>query len=92
MPHLQLDRRQVEGGQVVVSVAFSVLAITLPAGPEGQPLVNATISGIRDIPWLENTGKPRAFEDYDMPAKAFAELKAQLDADAQVLRTLGGRP
>jgi uncharacterized membrane protein len=27
-----------------------------------------------------------------MPAKAFAELKAQLDADAQVLRTLGGRP
>ncbi len=27
-----------------------------------------------------------------MPAKAFAELKAQLDADAQVLRTLGGKP
>ena len=27
-----------------------------------------------------------------MPAKAFAELKAQLDADVQVLRTLGGRP
>lgn len=27
-----------------------------------------------------------------MPAKAFAELKAQLNADAQVLRTLGGRP
>ena len=27
-----------------------------------------------------------------MPARAFAELKAQLDADAQVLRTLGGRP
>lgn len=27
-----------------------------------------------------------------LPAKAFAELKAQLDADAQVLRTLGGRP
>ncbi|TFZ03031.1 hypothetical protein EZ313_17600 [Ramlibacter henchirensis] len=27
-----------------------------------------------------------------MPAKAFAELKAQIDADAQVLRTLGGRP
>ncbi|MGC5075538.1 phospho-N-acetylmuramoyl-pentapeptide-transferase [Agrococcus sp. DT81.2] len=40
-------------GQVIVSVAFSVLAITLPAGPEGQPLVNATISGIRDIPWLD---------------------------------------
>jgi O-antigen/teichoic acid export membrane protein len=27
-----------------------------------------------------------------LPAKAFAELKAQLDADAQVLRTLGGKP
>jgi hypothetical protein len=27
-----------------------------------------------------------------LPAKAFAELRAQLDADAQVLRTLGGRP
>lgn len=27
-----------------------------------------------------------------LPAKAFAELKAQLDADVQVLRTLGGRP
>jgi hypothetical protein len=27
-----------------------------------------------------------------MPAKAFAELRAQLDADAQALRTLGGRP
>ena len=27
-----------------------------------------------------------------LPAKAFAELKAQLDADAQVLRTLGGHP
>jgi hypothetical protein len=26
-----------------------------------------------------------------LPAKAFAELRAQLDADAQVLRTLGGR-
>jgi hypothetical protein len=27
-----------------------------------------------------------------MPARAFAELRAQLDADAQALRTLGGRP
>ena len=27
-----------------------------------------------------------------LPAKAFADLRAQLDADAQVLRTLGGRP
>lgn len=27
-----------------------------------------------------------------LPARAFAELRAQLDADAQVLRTLGGRP
>jgi hypothetical protein len=27
-----------------------------------------------------------------MPAKAFAELRAQLDADAQALRTLGGHP
>lgn len=27
-----------------------------------------------------------------LPAKAFAELRAQLDADAQALRTLGGRP
>jgi hypothetical protein len=27
-----------------------------------------------------------------MPAKAFAELRAQLDADAQTLRTLGGHP
>ena len=41
------------GGQVIVSVAFSVLAITVPTGPEGRPLVNATISGIRDIPWLD---------------------------------------
>jgi len=40
-------------GQVIVSVAFSVLAITVPTGPEGRPLVNATISGIRDIPWLD---------------------------------------
>jgi len=27
-----------------------------------------------------------------MPGRAFAELRAQLDADAQALRTLGGRP
>jgi hypothetical protein len=27
-----------------------------------------------------------------LPARAFAELRAQLDADAQALRTLGGRP
>jgi hypothetical protein len=27
-----------------------------------------------------------------LPARAFAELRAQLDADAQVLRSLGGRP
>ena len=27
-----------------------------------------------------------------LPAKAFAELRAQLDADAQALRTLGGKP
>ena len=27
-----------------------------------------------------------------LPAKAFSELRAQLDADAQALRTLGGRP
>lgn len=26
------------------------------------------------------------------PARAFTELRAQIDADAQVLRTLGGRP
>jgi hypothetical protein len=26
-----------------------------------------------------------------LPEKAFSELKAQLDADAQVLRTIGGR-
>ena len=27
-----------------------------------------------------------------LPARAFAELKSQLDADAQALRNLGGRP
>jgi hypothetical protein len=27
-----------------------------------------------------------------MPGRAFAELRAQFDADAQTLRTLGGRP
>ena len=27
-----------------------------------------------------------------MPGRAFAELRAQLDADAQALRTLGGHP
>lgn len=27
-----------------------------------------------------------------MPGRAFAELRAQIDADAQALRTLGGRP
>lgn len=27
-----------------------------------------------------------------MPARAFGELRAQLDADAQALRTLGGHP
>ncbi|HZY17623.1 MAG TPA: phage holin family protein [Ramlibacter sp.] len=27
-----------------------------------------------------------------LPGRAFAELRAQLDADAQALRTLGGRP
>ncbi len=27
-----------------------------------------------------------------LPARAFAELRAQLDADVQALRTLGGRP
>jgi hypothetical protein len=27
-----------------------------------------------------------------MPGRAFTELRAQLDADAQALRTLGGRP
>lgn len=27
-----------------------------------------------------------------LPARAFAELRAQLDADTQALRTLGGRP
>ena len=27
-----------------------------------------------------------------LPARAFAELRAQIDADVQALRTLGGRP
>jgi hypothetical protein len=27
-----------------------------------------------------------------LPARAFAELRRQLDADAQALRTLGGHP
>lgn len=32
------------------------------------------------------------FARRQLPARAFAELRAQLDADAQALRTLGGRP
>lgn len=44
----------------------------------GAPLVAAAIAfGIARKP---------------LPARAFAELRAQLDADAQTLRTLGGRP
>ncbi|WAC66161.1 phospho-N-acetylmuramoyl-pentapeptide-transferase [Agrococcus sp. SL85] len=41
-------------GQVVVSVLFGVLAILVP-GPGGQPVVDAVISGVRDIPWLDLT-------------------------------------
>lgn len=32
------------------------------------------------------------FARKQMPGRAFAELRAQFDADAQALRTLGGRP
>lgn len=40
-------------GQLIVSVVFSVLVLTVPAGPAGAPLVDPVISGIRDIPWLD---------------------------------------
>lgn len=39
-------------GQLIVSVVFSVLVLTVP-GPEGVPLVDPAISGVRDIPWLD---------------------------------------
>ncbi|WP_072313298.1 phospho-N-acetylmuramoyl-pentapeptide-transferase [Agrococcus sp. Marseille-P2731] len=41
-------------GQVVVSVLFGVLAITVPAAG-GRPVVDTVISGVRDIPWLDLT-------------------------------------
>ncbi|GAA3609578.1 phospho-N-acetylmuramoyl-pentapeptide-transferase [Agrococcus terreus] len=41
-------------GQVVVSVLFGVLAITLPSH-DGEPAVDAVISGVRDIAWLDLT-------------------------------------
>lgn len=40
-------------GQLVVSVAFGVLAIAVPVGPSGRPVVDPVISGVRDIPWLD---------------------------------------
>ncbi|SDS52810.1 phospho-N-acetylmuramoyl-pentapeptide-transferase [Agrococcus carbonis] len=40
-------------GQVVVSVLFGVLVITLPYGSAGRTLVDPVISGVRDIPWLD---------------------------------------
>ena len=39
-------------GQLIVSVVFSVLVLTVP-GPAGTPLVDPVISGVRDIPWLD---------------------------------------
>lgn len=39
-------------GQVVVAVAFAVLAITVPTAT-GAPVTAPIISGIRDIPWLD---------------------------------------
>ncbi|MCH1883474.1 phospho-N-acetylmuramoyl-pentapeptide-transferase [Agrococcus sp. ARC_14] len=40
-------------GQVVVSVLFGVLAITVPYGDTGRTVVDPVISGVRDIPWLD---------------------------------------
>lgn len=68
---------------VLAGVAFMLGAINesfhwaLVAVP-AVPLVIALLA------W--NTARQR------LPAKAFAELRAQLDADAQALRNLGGRP
>ncbi|MET4100501.1 phospho-N-acetylmuramoyl-pentapeptide-transferase [Agrococcus sp. UYP10] len=40
-------------GQLIVSVVFSVLVLTIPAGSTGMPLADPVISGVRDIPWLD---------------------------------------
>lgn len=40
-------------GQVVVSVAFGALAITVPDARTGRPVIEPIISGVRDIPWLD---------------------------------------
>jgi phospho-N-acetylmuramoyl-pentapeptide-transferase len=40
-------------GQVIVSVVFGVLAITVPFGTSGRTVVDPVIAGVRDIPWLD---------------------------------------
>ncbi|WBY03385.1 hypothetical protein PE066_07600 [Ramlibacter tataouinensis] len=41
---------------------------------------------------LAGTGVAWGIARKQLPSRAFAELRAQLDADVQALRTLGGRP
>jgi phospho-N-acetylmuramoyl-pentapeptide-transferase len=43
-------------GQVVVSVLFGVLAITMLYHDGDRTIVDPVISGVRDIPWLDLTG------------------------------------
>ena len=78
----------VAGIGAMLFLVFAGIAVMLGAMHESFHWALVVVPAIPLVAAAIAFGKARR----KMPAKAFAELKAQLDADAQVLRTLGGRP
>ncbi|MHB1124275.1 MAG: hypothetical protein ACYC0T_16375 [Ramlibacter sp.] len=87
---LQVARRAIAGGIALVAliVFFLLVGVAVMLGAiHGfhwslvlTPAVALAVAGI-----AANVARQK------LPAKAFTELKAQLDADAQALRTIGAR-
>ena len=88
---LEVARRVIAWGVVVVGlIVFLVLAgvaVMLGAIQQefhwAQVLTPAAAQAVSLVAW--NIARQK------LPAKAFTELRAQLDADAQALRTIGAR-
>ncbi len=88
----QLLRRTIAwaacGVSALLAVLFGGVAIMLGAVTDGFHWALVLVPGV----FLVAAVVAYVYAARRMPGRAFAELRAQLDADAQALRTLGGRP
>lgn len=76
------------GACALVGVLLAGVAIMLGAVTDAFAWALVLVPGV----FLAAAVVAYVYASRRLPGRAFAELRAQLDADAQALRTLGGRP